>query len=40
LPDGLFSNQKSQLCRVNFGGPYVEKYDKFYGHLEGIWDIL
>jgi hypothetical protein len=46
LPDGLFSNQKSQIL-VNFGGPLNGKlwyifwpFGIFYGHLEyfmGIW---
>jgi hypothetical protein len=42
LPDGLFSNQKSQIGQIfeDFG---LETADIFYGHLEyftAIWDIL
>jgi hypothetical protein len=42
LPDGLFSNQKSQLGR-KFQGLGWRNTDIFYGHLEyfmDIWDIL
>jgi hypothetical protein len=42
LPDGLFSNQKSQFGK-NFQGLRLENVDIFYGHLEyfiAIWDIL
>jgi hypothetical protein len=42
LPDGLFSNQKSQFGKI-FQGLGLENVDIFYGHLEhftDIWDIL
>jgi hypothetical protein len=42
LPDGLFSNQKSQFGK-NFQGLRLENNDIFYGQLEhfmDIWDIL
>jgi hypothetical protein len=42
VPDGLFSNQKSQFGK-NFQGLRLENVDIFYGHLEyfiAIWDIL
>jgi hypothetical protein len=42
LPDGLFSNQKSQLGN-KFQGLRLENTDIFYGHFEyfmDIWDIL
>jgi hypothetical protein len=42
LPDGSFSNQKSQFGK-NFQGLRLENVDIFYGHLEylmDIWDIL
>jgi hypothetical protein len=42
LPDGLFSNQKSQFGK-NFLGLRLDIVDIFYGHLEcfmDIWDIL
>jgi hypothetical protein len=42
LPDGLFSNQRSQFGK-NFQGLGLENFDIFYGHLEyfmDIWDIL
>jgi hypothetical protein len=42
LPDGLFSNQKSQFGK-KFQGLRLENVDTFYGHLEyfmDIWDIL
>jgi hypothetical protein len=42
LPDGFFSNQKSQFGYI-LEGPRLENVDTFYGHLEyftDIWDIL
>jgi hypothetical protein len=42
LPDGLFSNQKSQFGQI-FEGLGLENVDIFYEHLEyftDIWDIL
>jgi hypothetical protein len=42
LPDGLFSNQKSQIGK-NFQGLGLENVDTFYGHLEyfiAIRDIV
>jgi hypothetical protein len=42
LPDGFFSNQKSQFGYI-LEGPRLENVDIFYGHLEyfiDIWDIL
>jgi hypothetical protein len=42
LPDGLFSNQKSQIGK-NFQSLRLENIGIFYGHLENfmdIWDIL
>jgi hypothetical protein len=42
LPDGLFSNQKSQFGK-NSQGLRLENIDIFYGHLEyfmDIWDML
>jgi hypothetical protein len=42
LPDGSFSNQKSQFWNV-FQGLRLENVDIFYGHLDyfmNIWDIL
>jgi hypothetical protein len=42
LPDGLFSNQKSQFGK-NSQGLRLENIDIFYGHLEysmPIWKIL
>jgi hypothetical protein len=42
LPDGLFSNQKSQLGQILKGVKW-ENVDIFYRHLEyfkGIGDIL
>jgi hypothetical protein len=42
LPDGLFSNQKSQFGE-NFRGLILRNVEIFYGHLEcftDIWDIL
>jgi hypothetical protein len=42
LPDGFFSNQKSQFGLI-LEGPRLENVDIFYGHLEiftDIWDIL
>jgi hypothetical protein len=42
LPDGLFSNQKSQFGK-NFQVLRLENIDIFYGHLEyfmDIWDIV
>jgi hypothetical protein len=41
LPDGLFSNQKSQFGSI-LEGLRFENVDIFYGHLEyfkDIWDI-
>jgi hypothetical protein len=43
LPDGSFSNQKSQFGKKIFQGLRLENIDIFYGHLEylmDIWDIL
>jgi hypothetical protein len=42
LPDGIFSNQKIQIC-LNFGGLTIENVGIFYGDLEyfkAIWYIL
>jgi hypothetical protein len=42
LPDGLFSNQKSQFGQI-LDGLRWENVDIFYVHLEyftDIWDIL
>jgi hypothetical protein len=42
LPDGLFSNQKSQFGSF-LEGLRLENVDIFYGHLESFtntWDIL
>jgi hypothetical protein len=42
LPDGLFSNQKSQFGEI-LEGLRLEKVYIFFGHLEyfmEIWDIL
>jgi hypothetical protein len=42
LPDGFFSNQKSQFEQF-LEGLRLENVDIFYGHLEhftDIWDIL
>jgi hypothetical protein len=42
LPDGLFSNQKSQFGKI-FQGLGYENVEIFYGHLEhlkDIWNIL
>jgi hypothetical protein len=42
LPDGLFSNQKSQFGSI-LEGLRLENVDMFYGHFEyftDIWDIL
>jgi hypothetical protein len=42
LPDGFFSNQKSQFGKI-LEGLRWENVDIFYGHLEyftDIWDIL
>jgi hypothetical protein len=42
LPDGLFSNPKSQFGK-KYRGLCLENVDIFYGHLEhfmDIWDIL
>jgi hypothetical protein len=42
LPDGLFSNQKSQFGKILEGHRWVN-VDIFYGHREyftDIWDIL
>jgi hypothetical protein len=42
LPDGFFSNQKSQFGQI-LEGLRLENMDIFYGHLEystDIWDIL
>jgi hypothetical protein len=42
LPDGLFSNQKSQFGEI-LEGLILENTYIFYGHLEyfmEIWDIL
>jgi hypothetical protein len=42
LPDGLFSNPKSQFW-VNLEGLRLENLNIFYGHLEyfmEIWNIL
>jgi hypothetical protein len=41
LPDGFFSNQKSQIGKI-LEGPRLENVVIFYGHLEhftDIWDI-
>jgi hypothetical protein len=38
LPDGLFSNQKSQFGK-NFQGLGLENVDIFDGHLEYFMDI-
>jgi hypothetical protein len=37
LPDGLFSNQRSQTC-VNFGGQCTSKC--LYIYCMAIWNIL
>jgi hypothetical protein len=42
LPDGFFSNQKSQFGEI-LEGPRLENFVAFYGHLEyftDIWVIL
>jgi hypothetical protein len=42
LPDGLFSNQKSQFGK-NFQGLRLENVDVLYAYMEyftDIWDIL
>jgi hypothetical protein len=42
LPDGLFSNQKSQFGKIS-KGPRLENVDIFYGYWEyftDTWDIL
>jgi hypothetical protein len=42
LPDGFFSNQKSQFG-FNLEGLRLENVDIFHGHLEyftDIWDVL
>jgi hypothetical protein len=42
LPDGLFSNQKSQVGKI-LEGLILENVCEFYGHLEyymEIWDTL
>jgi hypothetical protein len=42
LPDGLFSNQKSQFGQ-SLEGLGLENVDIFYGHVDyypDIWDIL
>jgi hypothetical protein len=42
LPDGFFSNQKSQFGYI-LEGPRLENVDICYGHLEyftDIWNIL
>jgi hypothetical protein len=39
LPDGFFSNQKSQIGSI-LEGPRLENVDIFYGHLEYYTDIL
>jgi hypothetical protein len=42
LPDGLFSNQKSQFGK-NLQGVRLENVDIYYGHLEyfmDTWNIL
>jgi hypothetical protein len=42
MPDGLFSNQKSQFGQI-IEGLRLKNVDIFYGHLEyfkEIWDIL
>jgi hypothetical protein len=38
LPDGLFSNRKSQFL-VKFGGLGIQNIVTFYGHLEYITAI-
>jgi hypothetical protein len=38
LPDGSFSNQKSQFGKI-FQGLRLENIDIFYGHLECFMDI-
>jgi hypothetical protein len=38
LPDGLFSNQKSQFEKV-LEGLILENVDIFYGHLEYFMEI-
>jgi hypothetical protein len=42
LPDGFFSNQKSQFGKI-LEGLRLENDDVFYGHLAyfmAIWDFL
>jgi hypothetical protein len=42
LPDGFFSNQKSQFGQI-LEGHRLEIVDIFYGHFEyftDIWDVL
>jgi hypothetical protein len=43
MPDGIFSNQKSQFWQILEEGLRVENAGIFYGHLEyftDIWNIL
>jgi hypothetical protein len=43
LPNGVFSNTKSQFLGKKFQGLRLENFDVFYGHLEyimTIWYIL
>jgi hypothetical protein len=39
LPDGLFSNQKSQFGQI-LERRRLEIVDRFYGHLEYFTDIM